>query len=231
MGSYEEALSVANFIKSKVSVEPKIGIVCGSGLGTLAETVTDAVVVTLPIRVMKLLGVEHLILTNAAGSLNPEYNVGDIMIIKDHISLLSLTGKSPLAGPNDDRFGPRFPSMCNAYPKQMRNTVKEIAKQLGVDHFVREGVYVAQFGPAYETPAESRFLLKVGADAAGMSTVHESTVANHAGMKVFAMSLITNKILLDESVEATCCHEEVLEMSAKRSETMKALVTKLVETL
>ncbi|VDO00395.1 unnamed protein product [Rodentolepis nana] len=277
MGSYDQALSVANYIKSKVDIGPKVGIICGSGLGTLAETVKDPVIIkyseikefpkstvaghagnlvfgklggknvvvmqgrfhpyegyemsqiTLPIRVFKLLGVETMIVTNAAGGLNPRYKVGDMMIIKDHISLCGLTGKNPLVGHNEDKFGPRFPAMSNIYTKELRQLGKKIGAELNIGEFLREGVYAAQIGPTYETPAEARFIRLVGADAVGMSTVHETSVARHADMKVFAMSLITNMIVQDEDSDELANHEEVLETSNKRAETMKTFVTKLVE--
>ncbi|KAL5966090.1 Purine nucleoside phosphorylase [Taenia solium] len=279
MSSYENAKSVADFLKGKVFQLPEIGIICGSGLGGLAELVTEATVikyseikefpkstvaghagnlvfgklagkdvvlmqgrfhpyegyempqVVLPVRVMKLLGVETLIVTNAAGGLNPKFNVGDMMIIKDHISLLGLTGKNPLVGPNESHFGPRFPSTKDTYTKELRKLAKEVAKELEVEQYLQEGVYTAQMGPAYETPAEARFLQMIGADAVGMSTIHEAVVAKHANMKIFGMSLITNKVALDEDSEIVCNHEEVLEISAKRAETMKTFVEKLVEKL
>ncbi|CUT99285.1 purine nucleoside phosphorylase [Echinococcus multilocularis] len=154
--------------------------------------------VTLPVRVMKLLGVETLIVTNAAGGLNPNYNAGDLMIIKDHINMLGMTGLNPLVGPNDDRFGPRFPDMTNIYTKELRELAKTVGKEMHIEDILQEGIYLAEMGPTYETIAESRFARLMGADAAGMSTAHETIVAKHAGMKVFAMSLITNKIVIEE---------------------------------
>lgn len=132
---------------------------------------------------------------------------------------------------NNLRFGPRFPPMSNVYPKELRDLGMKIGKELQMDGYMREGVYCAQMGPAYETPAEARFLRMIGADAVGMSTVHETTVACHASMKVFAMSLITNMIVLDENSKVLCNHEEVLQTSAKRSEAMKTFVMHFVKEL
>lgn len=128
-----------------------------------------------------------------------------------------------------NRFGPRFPALANVYTKELRELGKKIAKDQGIDQYLREGVYLTQMGPAYETPAEARFLRLIGADAVGMSTAHETTVAKHAGMKVFAMSLITNMVVQDEDSNVQCNHEEVLETGKKRTEIMKDFVTKLVE--
>ncbi len=140
-----------------------------------------------PIRLFKLLGVETVILTNAAGAINTGYRPGDLMIIKDHINL---AGASPLRGPNDDRIGPRFFDVCNAYDEGLRTLAKSLADTCALR--VQEGVYAYQVGPHFETPAEIRFLRTAGADAAGMSTVTEVLTAAHCGMRTLAISLITN---------------------------------------
>ncbi|CAH3154380.1 unnamed protein product [Pocillopora meandrina] len=185
--------------------------------------------ITLPVRVMIHLGIKTLIVTNAAGGLNRSYNVGDIMVIKDHINLAGLTGESPLRGVNDDRFGPRFPALSDAYDRSLVKTAIDTAAHLGYSTFMQEGVYCAQVGPAFETPAECRFLSMVGADAVGMSTVHEVVVARHAGIKVLGISLITNVAVMgyDDNVSAAN-HQEVLETGKKRSANMQNLVSTIV---
>ncbi|XP_020622615.1 purine nucleoside phosphorylase-like [Orbicella faveolata] len=185
--------------------------------------------ITLPVRVMVHLGIKTLIVTNAAGGLNQSYNVGDIMIVKDHINLAGLTGESPLRGVNDERFGPRFPALSDAYDRSLVKTVLQTAQDLGYKHFVREGVYAAQVGPAFETPAECRFLSMVGADAVGMSTVHEVVIARHAGIKVLGISLITNVAVMGYGENGTAAnHMEVLETGKKRSADMQKLVSTVV---
>lgn len=127
----------------------------------------------MPIRVMKLVGVSHLIATNAAGGLNDNYKVGDIVIVKDHINFMGFAGNNPLQGPNDARFGPRFPPMNKAYDADLRKHALEISKELGIENQVHEGVYTCLGGPNYETVAELKMLRILGVDCVGMSTVHE----------------------------------------------------------
>lgn len=143
--------------------------------------------VTFPIRVLKLLGVQTLILTNAAGSLNTEFTPGSLMVISDHINLM---GANPLIGPNDNRFGPRFPDLTSTYDPDLQNLVIEEAKAIDVD--MRRGVYAALTGPSYETPAEIHMVRTLGADAVGMSTVPEAIVARHMDMRLIGISCITN---------------------------------------
>jgi purine-nucleoside phosphorylase len=143
--------------------------------------------VTFPIRVLKLLGVQTLILTNAAGSLNTELTPGSLMMISDHINLM---GVNPLIGPNEDRFGPRFPDLTSTYDPELQSLVIEEAKAMGID--MRRGVYAALSGPSYETPAEIHMVRTLGADAVGMSTVPEAIVARHMEMKIIGISCITN---------------------------------------
>ncbi|HYW70988.1 MAG TPA: purine-nucleoside phosphorylase [Pyrinomonadaceae bacterium] len=143
--------------------------------------------VTLPVRVLKMLGVQTLILTNAAGSLNTELTPGSLMLISDHINLM---GANPLIGPNDDRFGPRFPDLTATYDPDLQNLVIEEAKAMNID--LRRGVYAALSGPSYETPAEIHMVRTLGADAVGMSTVPEAIVARHMGVRIIGISCITN---------------------------------------
>ncbi|XP_030608732.1 purine nucleoside phosphorylase-like isoform X2 [Archocentrus centrarchus] len=224
--SYEECKTTADWLLSNTQVRPTVGIVCGSGLGGLAEMIKDPQIfkysdipnfprstvhghagrlvfgtlkgkpcvcmqgrfhlyegypiqkITLPMRVFKLMGVETMIMTNAAGGLNQDYKVGDIMIIKDHINMPGFSGVNPLSGPNDDRFGLRFPCMSDAYDRKLRKLAHDVAAELGYSDFLREGVYCVLGGPSFETIAECRMLHRIGADAVGMSTVHEVIVAH-----------------------------------------------------
>jgi purine-nucleoside phosphorylase len=143
--------------------------------------------VTFPIRVLKLLGVRTLVLTNAAGALNVEFAPGSLMVISDHLNLL---GANPLTGPNDDRFGPRFPDLTSVYAPELQNIVIEEARAMGLE--MRRGIYAALSGPSYETPAEIHMVRTLGADAVGMSTVPEAIVARHMEMQVIGISCITN---------------------------------------
>jgi purine-nucleoside phosphorylase len=161
----------------------------------------------LPIRVMKRLGIETLIVTNAAGAVNPAYEPGDLMLITDHLNILGMAGVSPLRGPNLDEFGPRFPDMSRAYDRDLHGLAREAAQTIGLD--LHEGVYTCLAGPSFETPADLRFLRLIGSDAVGMSTVPEVTVARHSGMRVLGISGISNKANLDGNTPTS--HEEVLE--------------------
>lgn len=165
--------------------------------------------ITLPIRVMHALGVETIILTNAAGGLNAAFTPGDLMLIKDHINLPGLAGNNPLRGPNDDAVGPRFPDMTQPYDSELRLLAHEVAAGEGFS--MREGIYAHVAGPSYETPAELRFLQTIGGDAVGMSTVPEAVVARHAGIRLLAISTITNLALPDPPAGTELTHEEVLE--------------------
>lgn len=249
---YEEAAAA---IRSHTRHLPTIGLILGSGLGSLAEQAAEADVVpygaiphwpastveghtgrlfigrlegrtvalmqgrahfyegystaeiTLPVRVLRLLGIQMLIVTNAAGGLNPEFRPGDVMLITDHINLLGMAGFSPLRGPNDESFGPRFPDMSGAYDAGLRQLALDVAD---AEHLqLRQGVYVGLAGPSFETPADLRFLRLIGADAVGMSTVPEVTVARHAGMRVLGLSGISNVPASKGTSETT--HTEVLE--------------------
>jgi purine-nucleoside phosphorylase len=160
----------------------------------------------LPIRVMKRLGIDKLIVTNAAGAVNPSFEPGELMIIIDHLNLVGMAGFSPLRGPNLDEFGPRFPDMSRAYDRQLINLARQVAQENQITLY--EGVYVCLAGPSFETPADLRFLRNAGADAVGMSTVPEVTVARHSDMRVLGISGISNKANLDG--DTTTTHEEVL---------------------
>ncbi|XP_031637564.1 purine nucleoside phosphorylase-like isoform X2 [Contarinia nasturtii] len=274
--SYESLSSVANNLLNRTKHCPKIGIICGSGLGSLAESIENADIITyqsipnfpvstveghagklifgtindvavmcmqgrfhyyegypltkccMPIRVMKLIGCQYLIATNAAGGLNEKYNVGDIVIVKDHINLMGFAGNNPLQGPNDTRFGPRFIPMNNAYDKTLREHAMVIGRELGVEQHIHEGVYTCLGGPNYETVAELRMLKILGVDCVGMSTVHEVITAKHCDMKVFAFSIITNKCITEYDSQDEPEHEEVVEVGKKCQRILAELVRRLI---
>jgi len=230
--TYQEA---ADFIAALIQGETETAVILGSGLGTLAEKIEQAVVipygdiphfmsstatghkgnlifgwlggkpilamqgrfhfyegytmqqVTFPVRVMKLLGVKNLLVSNAAGGINHTFKVGDLMIIRDHINMMP----NPLIGKNDDSFGTRFPDMTRPYDPELIRLMEEIAATHEIP--LKKGVYVGLTGPSYETPAEYMFYGKAGADAVGMSTTPEVIVARHAGMRVLGMSVIANE--------------------------------------
>lgn len=178
--------------------------------------------VTFPVRVMKALGVQNLIVTNAAGGINEEFKAGDLMIITDHINNM---GTNPLIGPNESALGVRFPDMSEAYDKNLRQLAKEVATDLNIN--VQEGVYVANTGPCYETPAEVRMLRVLGGDAVGMSTVPEVIVAKHSGLKVLGISCISNMAagILDQPLT----HDEVIETTEMVKANFLSLVKTIVE--
>jgi purine-nucleoside phosphorylase len=163
--------------------------------------------VTLPIRVMQLLGFEAVILTNAAGGINPAYGPGDVMLITDHVNFMGMAGWSPLRGPNDETLGPRFPDMSQPYDPVLCTLALRVAADKGIA--LHQGVYVGLSGPTFESPADLRFLRVAGADAVGMSTVPEVIVARHGGLRVLALSGISNKANLDGGTVTT--HQEVLD--------------------
>lgn len=161
----------------------------------------------LPVRVMQSLGAGSLIVTNAAGGVNPTFNPGDPMLITDHLNIMGMAGNSPLRGPNLDQFGPRFPDMSQAYDLEYCDFARQVAAEHNI--LLNEGVYAGLAGPSFETTADLKFLLAIGVDAVGMSTVPETTVARHGNMRVLGFSGISNKANLDGSTITT--HEEVLE--------------------
>ncbi|XP_063052264.1 purine nucleoside phosphorylase 6 isoform X2 [Engraulis encrasicolus] len=276
MYKYEECKETADWLLSRISQKPTVAIICGSGLGGLADLLENRTIfpyqdiphfpkstvqghagqlvfgelrgkqcicmqgrfhfyegynittVTYPVRVFFLLGVEILIVTNAAGGLNPDFNVGDIMIIKDHINMPGFAGQNPLCGPNDDRFGVRFPCMSDAYDKCIAELAREAAEEQGCTSFLRRGVYCMLAGPTFETIAECRALQILGADAVGMSTVPEVVVARHCGLRVFGLSLITNKVVTDYDSKERANHEEVLQTTRMRTQDLQRLVSHLV---
>lgn len=173
--------------------------------------------VTFPIRLAWTLGARTLIVTNAAGGLNPDFKAGNLMLISDH---LNLTGSNPLVGPNDDKWGPRFPGMANTYSPGLRKIASEAAKQETI--MLQEGVYAALSGPSYETLAEIKLLRMVGADAVGMSTVPEVIAARHMNMEVLGISCITNLLSIEKAQEVT--HNEVIETGKKVAAIFQRLV-------
>jgi len=161
--------------------------------------------ITLPVRAMRELGVETLIVTNAAGGVNASFHAGDLMLITDHINFVGMAGQSPLRGPNDDSLGPRFPDMTGAYDPALCELARASAREQSIE--LREGVYMMLAGPSFESPADVRFVRLSGADAVGMSTVPEVIVARHGGMRVLGLSLISNSLA---HAHDKVSHEEVL---------------------
>ena len=246
---------IADFIRSKTSYHPQVGIILGSGLGALASSVEYSTIlsyneipewpvstvighqgrmlignfenkevlvmqgrvhyyegysiaqVALPVRVLQRLGIEILIVTNAAGAVNPNYTPGDLMLITDHINMIGMAGLNPLRGPNLEALGTRFPDMSRAYDPALMEIVKKVATEENIK--LQEGVYISLAGPSFETPADLRFLHIIGADAVGMSTVPEVITARHGGTRVLGISGISNKANLDGATITT--HKEVLE--------------------
>lgn len=177
--------------------------------------------VTFPVRVMKFLGLQNLIVSNASGGVNPSYVVGDVVIITDHINMMP---EHPLRGANDERFGPRFVNMSEPYSRKMISTAKEIAKNLNID--VKEGVYLGLQGPTFETLAEYKMVKAVGADCVGMSTVPEVIVAKHMNMDCFGVSVITDMGDLENIDEVN--HEEVLKAAKKAEPHVRNLIKNLI---
>jgi purine-nucleoside phosphorylase len=180
--------------------------------------------ITFPIRVMKALGCETVILSNAAGGLNPQFRTGDLMVIEDHINLM---GDNPLIGPNDERLGDRFPDMSEPYDRKLLTLAQSKATEEKLP--LRKGVYAAVSGPNLETAAEYRFLQRIGADAVGMSTVPETIVAIHGKMKVLAFSIITD-MCLPETLAPTS-HAEILAVATDAERKLRGLVRRIVEAL
>ncbi len=178
--------------------------------------------VTFPVRVMKELGIKNLLVSNASGGMNPDFEIGDLMIITDHINFFP---EHPLRGKNDKRLGERFPDMSEPYSKELIEKAKKIAERNDIK--VVEGVYVGTSGPTFETPAEYRFFRIIGGDAVGMSTVPEVIVANHAGIRVFGMSIITDLGVEGKIVEVT--HEEVQAVGDRAQPLMTQIMKELVE--
>lgn len=178
--------------------------------------------VTLPIRVMQMMGVEAVFLTNAAGGLNPAFKAGDLMLITDHLNLIGMTGANPLRGPNDESLGPRFPDMSQVYDPELRRFALEAAEEAGVE--MQNGIYICLAGPSYETPADIRFLRAMGADAVGMSTVPEATVARHGHLRVMGISGISNVAIHEADGDLETSHDEVLETGAAIAPKLEAVL-------
>lgn len=177
-------------------------------------------IIGLPVRVMQRLGIEILIVTNAAGAVNPDFSAGELMLITDHLNLIGMAGLNPLRGPNLDELGPRFPDMSQPYDRELCEIARQVAKQAQIR--LNEGVYASLAGPSFESPADLRFLRAAGVDAVGMSTVPEVIVARHAGTRVLGVSGLSNKANLDGSTITT--HEEVLEAGKKIVPQLSALI-------
>lgn len=203
-------------------------VVCQQGRAHYYEGYS-AQEVSFPIRVMKFLGVDTVILTNAAGGVDINYTAGDIMLINDHINFVGMGGAHALRGPNDDTLGERFVGMSQAYDRDLRTKAKEVAQANGIA--MHEGVYTCLSGPTFETPAEVRMLRAMGTDAVGMSTVHEVVVARHMGMRVLAFSAITNKSIdvIDSDMDAN--HEEVLEFGKMIVPKLKTIIRGVINAL
>jgi len=277
--SREALQPIADFLLSKISAMPNIGIICGSGLGELATLVTDTVVLpyrdipgfpvstapghqgqlvfgclsgarvvlmqgrlhvyeghplwrcTMPVRILRMVGVTQLIVTNAVGGLNPDYKVGDIMLVKDHINMFGLAAESPLRGPNDESFGPRFFSVNSLYNKKCRNIALAAAEEVGISQTVHEGVLSISGGPNYESVAELKMFSMLGVDCIGMSSIPECVVAHHCGMTVLAFCLVTNQCCLDVNTHTSAApdHQEVLDAAEMKKHDLKKFVSVLVE--
>lgn len=264
----EQIDRAAAFIRARLHITPKIGMILGTGLADIADEVEDADVIpyseipewplshvvghknrlvvgklagqnvavmqgrihyyegysmseiTMPVRVLQRLGMEIMVVTNAAGAINPDYLPGDVMLIRDTIGLIGMAGNNPLRGPNLDEFGTRFPDMSQMFDRQLMEVTRKQAQKLNIT--LREGVYVGLAGPSFESPADLRFLHFAGADAVGMSTVPETIVARHGGVRVLGFSGVTNKANLDGSTITT--HEEVLEAASVIVPRLKAIL-------
>jgi len=187
----------------------------------------DMAQVTLPVRVMQRLGIEIMIVTNAAGAINPNFLPGDVMLITDHLNLIGMAGLNPLIGPNLDELGPRFPDMSQAYDRELCELARKVAKENKL--VLHEGVYVGLSGPSFESPADLRFLRVAGADSVGMSTVPEVIVARHGGTRVLGFSCISNKANLDGNTITS--HEEVLASGSMIGPKLETLIRGVLKAL
>jgi purine-nucleoside phosphorylase len=178
--------------------------------------------VTFPVRVMGVLGIQTLIVTNAAGGIAPQFTAGELMLITDHINVVGMSGHNPLIGANDPELGPRFPDMSQAYDPGLQEVARQVARASDIP--LQEGVYVCLAGPSFETPTEIRFLRLIGADAVGMSTVHEVIVARHMGLRVLGISGITNVHAADSAPPQETTHQEVLETGRVIAPRLMALI-------
>lgn len=185
--------------------------------------------IVLPIRAMQFLGIDILIVTNAAGGLNPIFRAGDLMLITDHINLIGMAGLNPLRGPDDPELGPRFVNMSQAYDLELGEMALRVAEDLGLP--LHQGVYICLAGPSFETPADLKFLRLIGADAVGMSTVPEVTVACQAAMRVLGISGISNVAVIEPTSERKAVHEEVLEAGKLLVPRLAALIKGVISSL
>lgn len=268
----EKVSQAVEYIKTKITCCPEIGVILGSGLGDIADNIENKVVVkysevpnlpvstvkghagqfvfgklkgknvvmmqgrfhfyegykmellALPIYIMKYLGINKLIVTNAAGGVNTSFTPGDLMLIKDHINFVF---NNPLIGKNDEKIGPRFPDMSAAYDKEMLNVAENAGKQLNID--LKTGTYFMLSGPSYETPSEIKMVRLLGGDAVGMSTVPEVISANHCGIRVLGISCITNMAcgILDQPLN----HSEVIETSNRVKGKFISFVSEIISEL
>ena len=271
----EQIDQAADAVRTRTSYHPRVGLILGSGLNGLADSVQKADIIpyadlpnwpistvqghvgrlvigdldgqivlvmqgrihfyegygmsqiTLPVRVMQRLGLEMLIVTNAAGGVNDNFAPGDVMLITDNLNLMGMTGTNPLMGPNIDELGPRFPDMSQAYDRELMEIARKVAASENVQ--LREGVYCGLTGPSFEGPADLRFLRMIGADAVGMSTVPEVIVARHGGMRVLGFSGISNKANLDGSTVTT--HDEVIEAGKTISPKIETIIRGVLRSL
>ncbi|GLO67444.1 MULTISPECIES: purine-nucleoside phosphorylase [Oceanobacillus] len=272
MHKTEEILEAKSFISEQTGIKPEIGMILGSGLGSLAEEIEDAVVipyetipyfsksnavghanelvighlqgkkvvamkgryhyyegytldeVTFPVRVLKALGVEKLIITNSCGAVNTDFNPGELMLISDHINLV---GTNPLIGKNNEDLGTRFPDVSEVYSRNLRALARDAAQDLNIT--LQEGVYGWWSGPVYETPAEIRMIRILGGDAIGMSTVPEALIAIHSGLEVLGISCLTNMAcgILDQPLS----HEEVIEVAGQSRDKFVQLIQQTLKLL
>jgi purine-nucleoside phosphorylase len=271
----EQIDQVADAVRAKINVKPRIGLILGSGLNDLAASVMNAVTipfgdlplwpvstveghvgrlvigeleeqhvfvmqgrvhyyegysmgqVTLPVRVMQRLGLDTMIVTNAAGGVNPDFVPGDVMLITDNLNLMGMSGLNPLMGPNLDELGPRFPDMSQVYDKELGAIARKVAGEKNIT--LREGVYCGLSGPSFESPADLRFLRLAGTDAVGMSTVPEVIVACHGGLRVLGFSGISNKANLDGSTVTT--HQEVIEAGKIITPKMETIIRGVLKSI
>ena len=184
--------------------------------------------ITFPVRVMQVLGIETLVVTNAAGGLDPAFRAGDVMVITDHINLIGMAGLNPLRGPNIDELGPRFPDMSQPYDEELGAIARRVAQEAEIPS--HQGVYICLAGPSYETMADLGFLRTIGADAVGMSTVPEVTVARHGGTRVLGLSGITNVLPVEGGPVVETSHEEVLEAGKKLAPRMETIIRGVLKT-
>lgn len=202
-----------------------VDVVCMQGRFHAYEGYANAIC-TLPMKVFKLMGIKVVFLTCAAGGINRDYKVGDIMLIKDHLSLPIWTLQHPLVGENDERFGPRFPGANKLYKKHLRDKFHQVSKELDIQ--IKEGVYVACGGPSYETVSDLRAFQLLGGDAIGMSIAQEALVAGYCGMEVIGLALITNVAIMEYDSELVPEHEEVISVANVRAKDIEKLVINFV---